>query len=155
MVKKETYSNKAKPEWNSFDNIWEIRQKHPVSPEELERIIKGNAFPYKWDLEFATKIGDTYLIDTVDFFIHLIAKTKRIRLPVWKVVCPRLDNPAQGAIYYIIKGEKDNLMFRGTYGYWDTGPHESAKIEQFLETLKLPIEVRDGDYLLSLLNREG
>jgi len=148
------------PEYDKYDNIAEIKAKHPVSAEELERIMKGKAMMFKG----GSRIRKTFYVNNCNYFIYLAHRMLRkggIKLPIWKIVVPDLDRTHQGSIYYIVQGERRNLMFRGTFGYWGTGPHEAAKIEQFFElmfghsdvsgNIVAPIEVRSGDYLLSFL----
>ena len=89
---------------------------------------------------------------TVWGFLKSVLKMTNFKFPVWKVICPRPDNPKVGAVYYIVKQDlSTSHVFRGTYGYYGTGCHESALIEKMFEMLKFPITVRDGDYLLTLL----
>jgi len=149
------------PEYNKYDNIWQIKKEHPEPIENIKAYMEGKT---KHGLRITffkggSRVKNTYKVRHAPYFIHLvwrIAKKLGIELPIWKAVCPDLDRPDQGSIYYIVhyrtkKGKDRALMFRGTYGYWGTGPHESALIEQFFEHLKWPIEVRGPDYLLDLI----
>jgi len=137
-----------KPKHNRFDNIWEIRQTGYPSERQIEEVLKKKAW-----FKRTYKIGKAKMFDSVHHFIYTVARKSKIHLPIWKIVIPRLGRGQSrvGAIYYIVRTEKEALIFRGTYGYFGTGPHESALIEAAFEKLGFPFEVRDGDYLLSFL----
>jgi len=72
-----------------------------------------------------------------------------VMLPLYRVFTPW---GPEGAVYYIFEDSRGYVhVFRGTYGYGGTGPHQSALIEAFVEKLGLPFVNRDGDHLLSLI----
>jgi len=136
--------------YNKYDNIDEIKRAHPLSREELERIAKGKTSHSKHFI----RIKRTLYIYDVDYFLYRLHRLKSFRLPFWKVVIPSLDNRNIGAIYYFVRGKPSNLLFRATFGYWGTGPHEAAKIEQFVEHFFGDVfEVRDGDLLIQLISQ--
>ena len=101
------------PAYDRYDNIAEIKEEHPVSVKELEKIATGKALMFRG----GERIRKTYYVNDCNYFIYLIEKMRKIgvKLPLWKIVIPDLKNPRQGSIYYIIRGEKRNLMFRGTF----------------------------------------
>jgi len=143
---KVTEKTKTKPEWNRWDNIWEIRESGYPSEEQVEEVLSTEPM-----FKRTHRIGKAIIFDNEDHFIQVVGKSK-VKLPVWKVLCPHLDNPNQGAIYYIVQTEERNLVFRGTYGYWGVGPHQSAMIEHiFQKVYHLYFDVRSGDYLLTLM----
>jgi hypothetical protein len=88
---------------------------------------------------------------------------RAIKLPIWKILVPDLPPPEKGktgAVYYIVQTiryraggvEKlQSLLFRATFGYYGTGPHEAALIEEVFERQHLPLELRSADYLLGFL----
>jgi len=86
-------------------------------------------------------------------FVRYISSVT-VKLPAFKVVVP--SSAGVGSIYYVVEvidpydGEVI-AFFRGTYGYYGEGCHQSAFVEKALRRLGIPLEVRDGDYLLSLL----
>jgi len=137
----------VKPAHNKFDNIYEIRQTGYPTEDLINETLTSTS-PFKR----SRRIGKTRIFDDAHHFIHTIVRNFKegIKMPVWKVVIPRL-NDNTGSIYYIVQTQKVNLIFRGTFGYFGTGPHESALIEAIFEKLNFTIEVRDGDYLLSFL----
>jgi hypothetical protein len=137
-----------KPDHNRYDNIWEIRQRYPSAELLKEATSKVKAAEISAD-DFL-KIGRALIFHDVKKFIRGVLQKRMIRLPIWKIVVPRL-NGKSGAIYYIACGEDYNRVFRGTFGYCGTGPHESALIEAAFEAYELYFEVRDGDYLLGFL----
>jgi len=140
-----------KPKHNRFDNIWEIRQTGYPPEHEVDRIFKT-----KPRFKRTARLGKARIFDDVHHFIRTVglylASGRRVHLPAWKIVVPRLEG-ATGAIYYIVNAEPRNLVFRGTFGYYGTGPHESALVEACFERLGLFFEVRDGDYLLSFITK--
>ncbi|MEM2189376.1 MAG: hypothetical protein QXG35_08630 [Nitrososphaerota archaeon] len=138
----------AKPSHNRYDNIWEVRQSGYPNDSEVERCLKrGDAMDY-------VEIGNGIrYYSSAEGFLKAVLSQGCIKLPVWKVLCPRLDNKKVGSIYYIVKDcDGKRHVYRATYGYWGTGPHEAALIEHVLESRGLTFEVRDGDYLLGLLD---
>lgn len=139
-----------KPKHNQYDNIWEIRQTGYPHKEMFERCTKPVQV-IDISTPDVTQIGGAYIFRDVEKFIHAILQKHGVSLPIWKIVIPRLDAKT-GAIYYIaeIKGGV-NHVFRGTFGYGGTGPHESALIEACFEKFGLYFEVRDGDYLINFL----
>ncbi len=102
------------------------------------------AIPYQNIRRF--KFRDEYA------FVRYVASLESVQA-AYKVVIPR--NVSTGANYYIVHGvDKQGevvAFFRGTYGYAGTGPLQSAFVELAFKMLKIPLEIRDGDYLLSLL----
>lgn len=132
-----------KPKHNRYDNIYEIRQTGYPSNELMTRACKT------LDIRERTKIGGAIVFRHVKEFISTVVNNT-VRLPIWKIVIPRLDGHT-GAIYYIAQIKEATLIFRGTYGYGGTGPHESALIEACFEKTGFYFEVRDGDYLLNFL----
>lgn len=139
-----------KPDHNKYDNIWEIRQSR--SPELWMDDFK-RALEKPIDEGRVEKIGLARIYDLVENFVRTIARAKQINLPVFKVITGRLEG-GTGAIYYVAKVDGTNCIFRGTYGYGGTGPHESAFVEFVLEKKGIVgqlIEVRGGDYLLNFL----
>jgi hypothetical protein len=141
-------SEKLKPEHNRYDNIWEIRRRYPSAELLKEMISKVRVAEIS--AEDFLQIGRALIFHDVKKFIRGVLQKRMIRLPIWKIVVPRL-NGKTGAIYYIAYGEDYNRIFRGTFGYCGTGPHESALIEAVFEAYELYFEVRDGDYLLGFL----
>lgn len=139
-----------KPKHNLHDNIWEIRQTgYPTKEQLLEAMKKVQVIDISTD--DVTQIGGAYVFRDVEKFIHSVLQKHGVLLPIWKIVIPRLDG-ATGAIYYIAEIKDGfNHVFRGTYGYGGTGPHESALIEACFECCGLYFEVRDGDYFLNFL----
>ena len=138
----------AKPEHNRYDNIWEIRQRYPG--QELLKEVTSKVQVTEILSEDVLQIGKALVFHDVKKFIRGVLQKRMIRLPIWKIVVPRLSAKT-GAIYYIACGEDYNRIFRGTFGYCGTGPHESALIEAAFEAYELCFEVRDGDYLLGFL----
>jgi len=119
--------------------------------------------------EFFKIAQGIYLAKKPEDFLSAIVRCDVMYPPVWKVIVPHIDPETKqiqniGANYYIVHmksrylfntDSKVVLYFRGTYGYGGTGCYESAVIEKGLKLMELPIEVRGGDYLLSLLFVEG
>ena len=138
-----------KPKHNKFDNIWEIRQSGYPSKEQIADIFEK---PYAGidisDPQNVTGIGKGLIYHRVEDFIRTVLQKRSIKLPIWKIVIPLLEGKS-GAIYYIVCCSDYTFCFRGTFGYWGTGPHESALIEAIFEQHGLTFEVRDGDYLLN------
>jgi len=134
----------VKPRHNQHDNIWEIRQDDYPSMEQMQE-----AFNTLTAFREQTKVGGAIIFHDVREFISAVTK-QSVRLPIWKIVIPRLEGHT-GAIYYVADRKGANLIFRGTYGYYGTGPHESALIEACFESRGLYFEVRDGDDLLMFL----
>lgn len=137
-----------KPEHNRYDNIYEIRMEHKYGERALKQFFE----------ELRHVESDYFVLrPRKPVFYHkepesfLKALTKGFHAPVWKIVIPRLEEPHTGSIYYIARTDDAIHVFRGTFGYWGVGPHQSALIEEFLDRLGVPVEVRDGDYLLGLL----
>ena len=133
-----------KPEHNKYDNIWEIRK-------------KGNLVLTKTMNRLEPRRLKFYEARDPETFLWAIIKSQSFHLPIWKVVVPNLDEPRtmSGAIYYIVRLVKDErkkmVMFRGTFNYGGSGPHQSALIEEYLSAVNYPIEVRSADYLLGML----
>ena len=138
-----------KPKHNCFDNSWEIRQTGYPTKEQIAEIFEK---PYVGidisDSHNVTRIGKGLIYHHVKDFIKTVLLKKSIKLPIWKIVIPSLTVKS-GAIYYIVCCNDYTFVFRGTFGYWGTGPHESALIEEIFEQHGLTFEVRDGDYLLN------
>ena len=86
-------------------------------------------------------------------FVGYVLRLATLKLPVFKVVVPSEGNV--GSIYYVAEGEDHEgeviAFFRGTYGYYGSGCRQSAFVEKTFKKYGIPIEKRDGDYLLSLL----
>jgi len=141
--------NKMKPEHNQFDNIYELRMKNDYGQRTLAEILEGRRPLLVDEIELrpSKRIVDHR---TPESFIGRILRLGRFKHPLWKVVCPR-PRGETGAIYYIVDAIDTVHIFRGTYGYMGTGPHQSALIEEFMETHGLRLELRDGDYLLTLI----
>lgn len=137
-----------KPKHNIHDNIHEIRRTGYPNKELLSEVTK-RVQGIDVSTDDVKQIGKTLIFYDVKKFIHSVLQ-KSIRLPIWKIVIPRLDG-GSGAIYYVACGKDHNSIFRGTFGYGGTGPHESALIEAAFESFNLNFEVRDGDYLLGFL----
>jgi len=93
------------------------------------------------------------LFATVTGFLQTVRTLDEVRLPVWKIVCPDLDSPEQGSIYYVVEDVHTALTyaFRATFGYRGTGTHEAALIESILEKWRLYIEVKNADALLDFV----
>lgn len=127
---------------NQFDNIDRIRLDGYPTEEQIIGVLNRPTSMRQ------VKIGRTIILRDVAAFIQTINRSKSVKIPIWKIVLPRLGEWTQGAIYYIVETNNGNLAFRGTYGYCGTGPHESALVEAYLEKAKYRLEVRDGDYLL-------
>jgi len=133
-----------KPEHNKFDNIFEIRKDYPHIEEKIAEALVGR-LPRP-----ARRVGKALIHDDVESFIRRLRQSN-FKLPVWKVVIPDLEQET-GAIYYVIQGVSEwNHIFRGTFGYGGTGPHESALVEEVLDRMNCMIEVRNGDYLLGFV----
>ena len=140
---------KEKPKHNEFDNIWEIRESGYPTKEQIQEIINDTTY-MGTDISApeVKNIGKAVIYREVENFIKTVLRKRSIRLPVWKIVIPSLTTNS-GAIYYIVTYDDGyNFVFRGTFGYWGTGPHESALIEAIFENYGLQFEVRDADYLL-------
>ena len=138
-----------KPKHNCFDNIWEIRQTGYPTKEQIAEIFeKAYVGIDISDSHNVTSIENGLIYHHVEDFIRTVLQKRSIKLPVWKIVIPSLEGKS-GAIYYIVCCDDYNFVFRGTFGYWGTGPHESALIETIFEQHDLFFEVRDGDYLLN------
>lgn len=135
-----------KPEHNRYDNIWEIRQTGYPTKEQMADAFNGSTILTEQD----TLIGRGLIFVRVENFISVISRKRDVRLPIWKIVIPDLDK-SNGAIYYVAESPDYTRIFRGTYGYCGTGPHESALIEACFEKLGLTFKVRDGDFLLCFL----
>jgi len=133
-----------KPEHNRFDNIFEIRQ--TILSQQVNGFL-SNLQTHIINQDRVTEIGGALIYCDVKDFIHATLSSKT-KLPIWKIVIQRLDGNT-GAIYYISESENYNRIFRGTFGYGGTGPHQSAWIESCFEKFNLPFEVRGGDYLLN------
>lgn len=138
-----------KPKHNQYDNIWEIRQSGYPSETQIQEVLEKPYFGTDISSSEVTKVGKGLVYRHIENFIRSVL-CKTIRLPIWKIVIPNI-NGSSGAIYYIAECNIYNLIFRGTFGYWGTGPHESALIEAIFEKRGLFFEVRDGDYLLNFL----
>ena len=135
-----------KPAHNVYDNIWELRQRGYPSKEQLVEVFTAKA-----DVDLSpgemTVLGKAVLVRSVEKFLRLVLH-KTVSLPIYKCVVPRLNGQG-GAIYYVVCCMDDyTYVFRGTFGYDGTGPHESALAEAVFEKVGFQLEVRDGDYLL-------
>ena len=138
-----------KPKHNRYDNIYEIRQTgYPSEEQFLEATKRVQVIDIS--TRDVTQIGRGLIFRDVRKFIHSVLQKGGIRLPIWKIVIPRLEGHT-GAIYYVAEGKDYNRIFRGTFGYGGTGPHESALIEACFEEHGLFFEIRGGDYLLNFL----
>jgi hypothetical protein len=141
------------PEWNRYDNIFDVMESQTTEQlnNQFEEAIRGKPDRHP------PRIGKAVFHITLGTFLRAVSG-KAMRLPLWKIVIPDLDNQMQGAIYYVVNtieggtAAGTNHIFRGTFGYWGTGPHESALIEWFLTKIRGGwFEIRNGDYLLSFL----
>jgi len=133
-----------KPSWNKYDNIWEIRQSGYPSIEKIERVLTTRPNPYP-----ILRLGRGRIYTDVEHFIFDVTHTRPISLPLWKIILPKLDRRNVGVIYYVAASKSKNLLYRATYGYWGTGPHESALIEACFEKIGFSFDVRCGGYLLN------
>lgn len=140
-----TTPQKLKPDHNKYDNIWEIAQSYG---KHALKYIDWNSEPRGQIAELAKPI---IFLSTGEDFVKALFKLDIIKLPIWKVLIPTPENPCEGAIYYIAETEDFTYVFRGTYGYYGSGPHQSAIVEVAIADLKLPVELRGGDYLLTLI----
>ena len=138
-----------KPKHNKFDNIWEIRQTGYPS-EELFLEATKQVQVIDISTRDVAQIGGALIFHDVRKFIHSILQKHGVKIPIWKIVIPQLERD-NGAIYYIAECKDYNRIFRGTYGYGGTGPHESALVEACFEKFGLCFEVRNGDYLINFL----
>jgi len=152
------------PAWNLYDNIWDIMK--TLSTEQWDQRFVDEIASAKAMKERATVRGKARIHRTVGSFLNAIRK-KPIRLPCWKIVIPHLPSRnlqegmsqlLEGSIYYVVNTPEGgtaagtNHLFRGTFGYAGTGPHESALIEWFLtKTRGCYFEIRDGDFLLGFM----
>ena len=159
------------PSHNVFDNIWQIRKSGYPTEGQVREFLdlgkKGVGLPNKCDR--AVQIGNGLLFDDEAQFVHSVLRALSIRLPVYKIVIPRMTVSStagewqkQGTLYYCVSGEfpvdlrlwpkfpmdTTNIVFRGTYGYGGSGPCASAMIETIFAKRQYQIELRDGDYLL-------
>jgi hypothetical protein len=137
-----------KPRHNQYDNIWEIRQSGYPTTEQIKELLEKPYAGTDISGSEVQAIGKGLIYRHVEAFIRTVLLKRSIKLPIWKIVIPSLETKS-GAIYYIVCCDDGNFGFRGTFGYWGTGPHESALIETIFEQHKLYFEVRDGDYLLN------
>jgi len=88
------------------------------------------------------------------FVWYIANRLSRVDLPIFKVVTP--CDTRTGANYYIVWGQEPDgtevvAFFRGTYGCGGRGPLQSAFVEKFFKMFEYRVEIRCGDYLLSLL----
>jgi len=133
-----------KPEHNKLDNIFEIRKAWKGIEDRISEAMVGRV-PRQ-----PRRVGNALIYDDVEAFIRRI-RQGNITLPIFKILMPELDFNS-GSIYYVVRGmEGSNHIFRGTFGYGGTGPHESALVEEVLERMNCMIELRSGDYLLSFI----
>lgn len=142
------------PEWNRYDNIFDVIQSQTseqLNNQFQEAIQRGKG------KSRVSRIRRAVVHHSIETFLRAV-RSKAMRVPLWKIVIPDLTNPAQGAIYYVVNTPEGgtaagtNHIFRGTFGYWGTGPHEAALIEWFLTKIRRGwFEIRNGDYLLSFL----
>jgi hypothetical protein len=146
---------KTKPKHNEYDNIWEIRQSGYPTDEQIKEILEKPYVGTDISGSEVQGIGKGLIYRNAESFIQTVIRKKSIHLPVWKILLPGLDDRKVGAVYYIVNCDDYNFAFRGTYGYWGTGPHESALIEAIFESSKLFFEVRDGDFLLNFFEEVG
>jgi len=126
-----------------------------IDEREIEEAIVGEGFRTDDMLLLTTKNGREIIqVYNEKLFIYMVAKAGVLEVPIWKVIIPGIRDGMisyTGANYYIMRSPKKIVFFRGTYGYGGTGVHQSAFIEKALKMLRLPIDERDGDYLLTLL----
>lgn len=132
---------------NEYDNLAKIKASMKITSETIKRIVSAPIKITRIDTDKAI----IFYYHTVEGFLRSIYRLPTFSLPAWKVICPRLDNPKIGSIYYIVKSNKYSHVFRGTYGYSGTGCHESALIEKIFEKNNWNFAIRDGDYLLTIL----
>lgn len=133
-----------------FGDVSKLKKKY--SEEEVLSILRSPPREYTMQEIPVEKIKRIYFAFAEDF-IRFVVRLESFKLPVFKVVIPCGHT---GANFYVVegktrKGEKVIAFFRGTYGYGGEGPHQSALVEKFFEILRVPLEVRCGDYLLGLL----
>lgn len=149
-VKTEPAPQSEKPKWNRYDNIFEIIRDTPtrVMNENIEDAIKRS-------LHRGYLYGKAYIHREPGSFISNMRRGS-VLMPVWKIMVPGLDKPSVGAIYYVYQRGKDGEthIFRGTFGYGGTGPHESAMIEYEMTRRHLQIEIRDVDALLGFMEEQ-
>jgi len=144
------------PAWNLYDNIWGIMK--TLSTEQWNQRFLDEIAAAKAMKERATVRGKARIHRTVGSFLNAI-RNRPIRLPCWKIIIPHLQGKDQtGSIYYVVNTPEGgtaagtNHIFRGTFGYGGTGPHESALIEWFVtKTRNCFFEIRDGDFLLGFM----
>ena len=141
-----------KPKHNRFDNIWEIRRSPGFRTRfgdflrDVERLD-----PERFVNEARRTTLTYYYYLTPEAWIRALI-SRRVQLPVWKILIPDSPEAKIGAIYYVFKDSSGMAhVFRGTYGYGGSGPHESAFIEEFLSKTGYTLELRGGDYLLNIL----
>jgi len=153
-----------KPDWNRLDNIWEIMQSYHGIKQFVLEIFERR----RKKVEFR-QAGRFRFYRSGEDFVQIIAHLRGIRLPVYKIVIPDIQNldivgdsyrftPMEGAIYYMVEEPSEGILvrpihlFRGTFGYGGTGPHESALVEYALTKVrKCCFDVRDADCLLSMM----
>jgi len=142
----------VKPKHNQYDNIWEIRQAGYPSPEGMKNALKRRPLSTR-----RHRIGKALVYDCVEDFLQSCVRMKQIRMPIFKIIIPDLGRSNTGAIYYIVTELTDTRervhIYRATYGYYGTGPHEAALIESVFDYLHSSIELRSGDFLLGFISR--
>jgi len=139
-----------KPEWNRYDNIFEVMQNQTV--EQLNDQLREAFDKAKHKHKHNAQVVLHHDIECFLTAVHSI----EVRLPLWKIVIPELDQPSHGAIYYVVETVRhEKHIFRGTFGYFGSGPHESALVEYLMTRVRhCWFEVRSGDYLMGFLNME-
>lgn len=144
-----------KPQHNKYDNIHEIRMMMPKGT--VTDVVDSEVrLPKRTE-----RIGRAVLYGSVGHFVRDILRRHEMSLPAWKIVLSHLGTPDKGDIFYVaeVKLRKDSkeytpLIFRGTFGYLGTGPHESACVEEVFDNMGIPLELRgDGDILLSFIRK--
>jgi hypothetical protein len=134
---------KGRPEWNRYDNIYDIRMSGHPSSREIERALTKRP-----GQSSTLSLGRGLIYSSAEGFIYDVAHAKLAKSPIWKIVIPRLDGHDVGTIYYVAEEGSSSLAYRAAYGYWGTGPHEAALIEACFEQVGFRFEVRDGGCLL-------
>ena len=149
--------NKLPPGWN-IDRL-AARIKRLPSPEELLSPDVPLRF-LRLEVEKISVVGEdetfeghveVWVHQTVESFLKALAQSN-IALPMMRICTPWGET---GDVYYVFEdADAPRIhMFRGTYGYGGTGPHQSATIEAWIAKWRpgVSIETRNGAYLLSAL----
>jgi hypothetical protein len=117
------------PPHNVFDNIWQIRKSGYPTEGQIKEFLgkQGVGLPNKCDR--AVQIGNGLLFDDEAQFVHSVLRAGSIRLPIYKIVIPRMTVSStagewqkQGTLYYCVSGDFPqraynyfaNIVFRGT-----------------------------------------